>query len=293
MPAADEAAARTFSSSVDPFRETHVLAVERSFEPDDGVELEVAAEYRSHQIGMLLDDVQRPVLDPIAERNDAAHPYALLLRGRDLVADSLARNLPLELGEGQQHIEHQPAHARGRVEGLRDGNERHAMCVEELHQLGEVGKRTGEAIHLVDDDDVDPALFHVVEQFLQRRSLYRTAGKAAVVVTVADQLPAFMGLALDIGLRGFALIVERVELLLETAVGGDAGVNCAPEARLMRLRRHGTAPGCGGVDGVAFAGLAFARSAIASVWRPDRKPKKRWPFQLVPVIALATIDRLA
>ena len=63
-----------FPGPVDPLRETHVLAVERSFERDDGAELEVAAEYLPHQSGMLLDDVQRPVLDPIAEWNDAAHP---------------------------------------------------------------------------------------------------------------------------------------------------------------------------------------------------------------------------
>ena len=37
------------------------------------------------------------------------------------------------------------------------------MRVEELDQLGEVGERAGEAVHLVDDDDVDPASFHVLE----------------------------------------------------------------------------------------------------------------------------------
>ena len=32
------------------------------------------------------------------------------------------------------------------------------MGVEQLDQFGEIGKRTGETVDLVDDDDVDPAL---------------------------------------------------------------------------------------------------------------------------------------
>ncbi len=32
------------------------------------------------------------------------------------------------------------------------------MSVEELDELGEVGKRTGQAVDLVDDDDVDAPL---------------------------------------------------------------------------------------------------------------------------------------
>ena len=49
---------------------------------------------------MLLDHMERPVLDPIAERNDASHPDALPLRGGDLVPDPLTGDLALELGEG-------------------------------------------------------------------------------------------------------------------------------------------------------------------------------------------------
>jgi hypothetical protein len=39
-----------------------------------------------------------------------------------------------------------------------------------------------------------------------------SAGAAAVVITAADQGPAVMGLAADIGLRRLMLGVERVEL---------------------------------------------------------------------------------
>jgi hypothetical protein len=40
--------------------------------------------------GMIFDDVERPVFDPIAKRNDAPHPYAFLLWGGDLVSDAFA-----------------------------------------------------------------------------------------------------------------------------------------------------------------------------------------------------------
>src|SRR5271155_3680021 len=42
-----------------------------------GFTLEIALEERAHGLGMILDDVQCPVLDPVAQRNHAAHPYPL------------------------------------------------------------------------------------------------------------------------------------------------------------------------------------------------------------------------
>jgi hypothetical protein len=55
------------------------------------------------------------------------------------------------------------------------------------------------------------------QQPLQRRALGRVTGVAAVVVAGADQGPAVMGLAADIGLRRLVLGVEGVELLVEPA----------------------------------------------------------------------------
>src|SRR5690348_11946559 len=51
-----------------------------------------------------------PVLDLIAQRGEAAHPQPFALRGSDLVADALTRDLALELGEGQQDVEGETAH---------------------------------------------------------------------------------------------------------------------------------------------------------------------------------------
>ena len=118
-----------------------LFLIKDGFETHDAADLEIAPEEIKHERGMLLDDVERPVLDPIAERNYAAHPDALLLRGGDLVSDPFAGDLALELGEGQKDVQGQSSHARCRVERLGDRNEGHLMRVEEIDQLGEVGER--------------------------------------------------------------------------------------------------------------------------------------------------------
>src|SRR5271166_3157466 len=59
---------------------------------------------------------------------------------------------------------------------------------------------------------------------------------------------------------------------------------------LLALKRHSAAPlGRKATDLAALSALAVI---LAGDLRPDRNPKKRWPFQLVPVIALAIADRL-
>jgi hypothetical protein len=74
-------------------------------------------------------------------------------RSSDFVADALAGNFALELGERKQHVERQTPHAGGGVESLGHRDERHVMFVEQLDELGEVGhriigKRVGEAVEL-------------------------------------------------------------------------------------------------------------------------------------------------
>ena len=51
--------------------------------------------------------------------------------------------------------------------------------------------------------------------------------EGAVVVAVRDQPPALVGLALDIGLAGLALGIERVEFQVEVMLGRLAGVDRA------------------------------------------------------------------
>ncbi len=114
----------------------------------DGAAFQVAGEDGADQGGGLVHDVQGSLADPVAERHHTSHPDALLLGSRDLVPDALARDLALELGKGQEHVEGQTPHAGGGVEGLGDRDERHPVLIEELDQPGEVGQRSGEAIHV-------------------------------------------------------------------------------------------------------------------------------------------------
>ena len=101
------------------------------------------------------------------------------------------------------------------------------MLVEQLDELGEVGKRAGEPVDLVDDDDVDPVGPDLVQQALQGRAIERSAGEAAVIEPVANEPPALMRLALDVGLTGLPLGIERVEGEVEIMLGRFAGVDRA------------------------------------------------------------------
>ena len=51
--------------------------------------------------------------------------------------------------------------------------------------------------------------------------------RAAIVIVFSGEPPSFVRLALDVGLRGLTLVIEGVEVLLETRLGGDACVNGA------------------------------------------------------------------
>ena len=56
------------------------------------------------------------------------------------------------------------------------------MGIKELNQLGEVGKRPGQPVYLVDDDNVDLAGADVVQQSLEVGSVSRPTRIAAVIV---------------------------------------------------------------------------------------------------------------
>jgi len=80
------------------------------------------------------------VLHVIAEGQGTADPKPLSFGGSNLVADALGSDFPLELGERQQHVECQPAHRSRGVKLLGDRDERHAMRIEQFHELGKVGQ---------------------------------------------------------------------------------------------------------------------------------------------------------
>jgi hypothetical protein len=94
-----------------------------------------------------------------------------------LFAHALTDEFALELSEREQDVQRQPPHAGGGIELLGDRDERHRMLVEQLHELGEIGQRSGQPVHLVDDDDIDLSATEVAQQ----RWSFRSASIAATI----------------------------------------------------------------------------------------------------------------
>src|SRR3984893_16291836 len=209
-------------------------------DPAHAAELPIESEDAAHTVGLGRVDHERALARVIAQRDIAAHPHALLLRGGDLVADAFAGGLPLELGKGQQNIESPARHRAPRVELLRHRDERHSLGVEEFDQPSKIGERAGQPVDLIDDHDVDPAGPDVGDQMLQGGSLQIATGISAIVIAGSDQYPALVALAADEGLAGFALRRERVEFLLQSFFGGFAGVDRATPAARVSPRHRGS-----------------------------------------------------
>jgi hypothetical protein len=70
-------------------------------------EHQISGEDESDRLGLSLIYDQLSVMHVIAERNGAAYPQAFASRGRKLVPDALARDLPLKLSKREQNIEGQ------------------------------------------------------------------------------------------------------------------------------------------------------------------------------------------
>src|SRR3984957_1446032 len=78
---------------------------------------------------------------------------------------------------------------------------------------------------LVDDHRVDPSRRDVLKQLLQSGPIHRRAGEPTVIISRPQADPAFMPLAVDEGLAGFALRLQRIELLFEPFLGRFASVD--------------------------------------------------------------------
>src|ERR1700730_6767213 len=70
----------------------------------DAAQLKVAFVYAPDGAGFVPIDHQPPLFNVIAQRRRPSHPHALALGGGYLVPNTLARDLALELGKGEQDI---------------------------------------------------------------------------------------------------------------------------------------------------------------------------------------------
>src|ERR1700689_1820427 len=106
------------------------------------------------------------------------------------------------------------------------------MLVKKLDQLCKIGQRSGEAIDLVDHNDVDLAGPDLGQEELQGGPAEGGSAERAIVIMVRNEPPPLVRLALDVGLAGFALGVQRVELQVEVIIGGFPGVDRAAKKLL-------------------------------------------------------------
>ena len=189
-------------------------------EADEGGRFQVAGKDFLDELGLLRNHIKLPLLTldwkPVAKGRLSRNPHAFLSRSGQLVADSLPGDVPLELREGEEHVEGESPHGVRGVELLGHRNERDPVPLEPLHHLSEVSERTGEAIDLIHDHDIHTARLDVREEPLQRRPLKVCPRKSSIVVPSPDDGPALMLLALDVVERRLALSIERVEGLLES-----------------------------------------------------------------------------
>jgi hypothetical protein len=58
--------------------------------------------------------------------------------------------------------------------------------IEDFDDLGEVGERAGEPVHLVDHDHVDPPCPHIAQEPFDRRALHGAPGIAAMVIKTGE-----------------------------------------------------------------------------------------------------------
>ena len=82
------------------------------------------------------------------------------------------------MGEERQHAEEDAAVRRGVVDVLRHRDERDAGPAEDVERLDGDAHIAGEAVDLVDDDHIEPAGAHVVQQVpeLNRPDVRRGSG---------------------------------------------------------------------------------------------------------------------
>src|SRR5271167_2057240 len=78
MPPTEQAAAGRAASAIDADRKPNALSIELLFEAHHASRLEIAAKQGPYDCCMILDDAQGALLDPVAQRDYAAHPHTLL-----------------------------------------------------------------------------------------------------------------------------------------------------------------------------------------------------------------------
>ena len=226
-------------------------------------------------------DDQLLLLHGVTQGDRTPRPFALPARRGHLVPGPFRYHISLERREAHEQMKRQLPYRIGGGKILRDADELDAGAVEPIHHRGEVKQRARQAVHLVNDHDVDPTGVDVGQQALERRPVYVGPGEPAVVIALIKSLPPVGRLGADVRFARLSLSIEGVEFLLKAHGRGLAGIDGAARFLLGRPVLPVAVP------------VAPAHGVLpvpASFWPVS--PKNRNPFQWVPVMARATCDRL-
>ncbi len=90
----------------------------------------------------------------------------------------------------------------------------HALLIELFYDFREVREGSGKTVDLVNDYGIDSLGGDVSEKALESRPFNVTAGEAAIIIRVGNDLPALMSLAQDVSFTGLSLGIERIKGLL-------------------------------------------------------------------------------
>ena len=137
------------------------------------------------------DQFRSGLLDVVSKQRHPARPFSFSTCGGNFVPGTFRDDLSFELGEGQQHVQHQPSHRVGGVEQLCDRNKGHPVLFERFEDPGEVEQRPAEAVDLIDHHAVDSSRFDVLHQSPQSGAFHVAAGESSVIVGLWNQYPAF------------------------------------------------------------------------------------------------------
>src|SRR5260221_3502417 len=75
MSPTEQSAAGRAACAIDADWKPKALSVETLLETHHASRLEIAAKQRPHDLGMIFDDMQRSILDPVTQGNHAGHPH--------------------------------------------------------------------------------------------------------------------------------------------------------------------------------------------------------------------------
>ncbi|SMX25904.1 hypothetical protein BOA8489_04049 [Boseongicola aestuarii] len=171
MPPIKGTAAALSSARSNPLFSSKPHAVCHVAHRPHGAKLLIESVKRADGLCFWLKDLQGASVRLISHGNITSHPEALLLGGGDLVPNALGRHFSLKLRKAQEHVEGQPSHTGGSIEGLGNGDERGTGCIQLINDLSEVGKGAGQAIDLIDNNAIHPTFVNSKKKPLQGRAL--------------------------------------------------------------------------------------------------------------------------